>query len=422
MSLLHLLYETQSTELIQSTLITSQKYLSVCGNSALDWFVIGFCIARSTSTWKVEKKLHIKHQTIDHLLMGLKLASESSYANNIGCLHIGDNYWLNILKILKWLQPYSVSVTEIKLFRQHQSTKEKHTEEPVPQIDLTQSTYYPALEKIEIEHANGNFLFSILDFQSQPNNLLSLSLHDCNLSIDTTSTLIHYLQSPHCMFHELIVERCTISMHSHTEAKKKNFCNLESLVFQTAEKESLIVSGLNQPKVTCLVLQPFFVMKSLESEISLEKNCMTDMAKPFVGLSSQHNNLQSLSLINCKLSWETIDALICFLQSPNCQLHHLELDDKCKVPNSKGAYHTYCKLKLELKDGSKFSLYISSSSQVINHMLSSQPHFYTSALAELIINNISYSGTIKFKTCFPLLEKLEIEGKKLLCFLSFLAH
>ena len=44
-SLLHLLYETQCPQLIQSTLVTSSKYISVHGRSALDWFVIGLhCI------------------------------------------------------------------------------------------------------------------------------------------------------------------------------------------------------------------------------------------------------------------------------------------------------------------------------------------------------------------------------------------
>ena len=416
MSLLHLLYETQSTELIQSTLITSQKYLSACGSSALDWFVIGFCIAKSTSIWRVVKELHTKLQSIDHLLMGLRLASESSHVNSIGCLHIGDNYWLNILKILKWLQPYSISVTEIKLFRDHQRHKEKDKEEPVPQIDLMESTYYPALEKIRIEHANGDFLFSILDFRSQPINLLSLSLSKCNLSIDSTSALIHYLQSPHCMFHELLVKNSTILMPS---AKKKKYCNLKSLVFQTAEKISLIIRGLNQPKISCLVLQPFLVTKlsheSCFQRHSLEENYMADMAKQFVSLSSQHNNLQSLSLINCVLSWKTVDTLVCFLQSPNCRLHNLELDGKCKISNAKGTNHTPCELKLELKDTSKFSLYISSSSQVINRVLSPQPSFYTSTLAELKIKTISQSGAIKL-TFFPVLEKLEIEGENIFPF------
>ena len=289
-----------------------------------------------------------------------------------------------------------------------------------------QSTYYSSLEKIEIVHAIENFLFSILDFRSQPNNLLSLSLCNCYLSIDSASILIHYLHSPHCMFHEVIVDECTISMR--TDTKKKKICNLKSLKFQTAEAKSLVifVRGLNQPTMMShLILQPFFVTKlSHESDLQesrLEKCSMTDVDKSFVDLSSQHKNLHNLSLIDCVLSWKAIDALICFLQSPNCQLHNLELGDNCKISNTKGTNHTPCELKLELKAAKKFSLYISSSSQVINRMLSSQPHFYTSTLAELKIKAISPSGAIEFKTCFPVLGKLEIKGKNSSLFLSFLS-
>ena len=410
-SLLHLLYETQSTKLIQSTLVTgSKKYLIAYGNTALDWFVIGFCIAKSTSTWQVDKKLHIKFQGIDHLPMGLRLASESSYVSNIGCLHIDDYYWLNVMKILKWLQPYSLGVTEIKLFTQHQRNKEKNKEEQVAQIDLMESTYYPALEKIRIEHANGDFLFSILDFRSRPKKFLSLSLYDCTLSIDSTNALMNYLQSPaHCRFHEVKVNECTLSMVSHTDTKNKNICSIHvnSLEFQNSEKKSLItVRELNQPKISFLILQLLFVMNlSHESE----ENCMTDIAKPFISISSQHNNLQSLSLIECVLNWKAINTLICFLQSPNCRLHELKLDENCKISNAKGKC-TPCELKFELKAARKFSLYISSSSQVINCMLSSQPSFYTSTLAELKIKTIPHSGAIKLPF-FPVLEKLEIEGE-----------
>ena len=421
-SLLHLLYETQSTELIQSTLITSQRYLSACGNSALDWFVIGFCIANSTSTWKVDKRLHINFQGIDHLPMGLKLTSESNYANNIVCLHIGDNYWLNILKILKWLQPYSISVKEIKLFRRHQKYIEENTEESVPQIDLMQSRHYPALKKIEIELANGNFLFSVLDFQSQPKNDLSLLLYNCNFSIDAISALVHYLQSLRCTkFCEVDVDKCKISMHIHTNTKKEQICSLESLKFESAEGKgkSLVIKGLNKPKISHLVLESFFIMKSHKSGhfkgLSFEKNCysMTSITKPFACLSSQHNKLHSLSLIKCGLSWKTIDALISFLRSEKCPLRHLELNDNCEVIY--GDANHKCKLKLEL-NACKLSLHISSSSQVIDHVLSSQPHFYSSKLADL---KITTEGAIELKTFFPVLEKLKIKGKNTSLFPSF---
>ena len=41
-------------------------------------------------------------------------------------------------------------------------------------------------------------------------NLLTLSLTRCQLSSETTNSLIHSLQSPHCRLHKLALHECTI--------------------------------------------------------------------------------------------------------------------------------------------------------------------------------------------------------------------
>ena len=110
-SLLHLLYEIQSPQLIQSTLVTSRKYLFVSGSSALDWFVIGYCIANSNSTWRVV--IDSKYFEIDQLVTGLCLGPEEcSGESKICSLHI-SGYWTENLRIMLQLQQFTKKVTKI---------------------------------------------------------------------------------------------------------------------------------------------------------------------------------------------------------------------------------------------------------------------------------------------------------------------
>ena len=50
----------------------------------------------------------------------------------------------------------------------------------------------------------------------QQNNIHTLSLCECNLSSESTSSLIHSLQSPHCRLHKLTLYCCTIPTTDHT--------------------------------------------------------------------------------------------------------------------------------------------------------------------------------------------------------------
>ena len=200
-SLLHLLYETQCPQLIQSTLVTSSKYISVHGRSALDWFVIGYCIANSASTWRVEKKDIDVLKNFNQLVMGLKLApQDGSGEGKIVSLDI----WSGNFKILSQLQPFTKSVTDIKLvgprrgvWRNPVGSKGK------AKFDAALDCY-PQLEELLIE----NSLIQ-LQFLIQQNNLHTLTLKECDLSSEATSSLIHSLQSPHCRLHKLALYDCT---------------------------------------------------------------------------------------------------------------------------------------------------------------------------------------------------------------------
>ena len=265
-SLLHLLYETQCPELIQSTLVTNEQYLSVSGNSALDWFVIGYCIAASASEWQVRKqsKKKIAHEHIRQLAMGLNLGSESSYRKGmissyrkgmitsyrkgmitsyrkgmitsyrkgmitsyrkgmitsyrkgmITSLHITDKSWIKILNILEWLHLHTTSVTELKLVS---IGKSKRNGQKCINSELQAHVLYPALETLAIGYANlsfSPFVLNIIGLQLQ-NNLQNLLLTNCDFDSEATSSILSSLQSPHCRLGKLTIDNCTIVVSGDT--------------------------------------------------------------------------------------------------------------------------------------------------------------------------------------------------------------
>ena len=211
-SLLHLLYETQCPQLIQSTLVTSRQYISVHSRSALDWFVIGYCIANSASVWRVGKKSGANHEYFNQLKKGLKLApQDDSGEGTIVSLEISGSWSENFKSLLK-VQPFtSKTVTDIKLsgpagciYNSKSSSNELSKFEEV-------FNWYPLLEVLKIES-----VVIRSHFFSQQNNLHTLSLDRCKLSSEATSSLIHSLQSPHCRLHKLALYNCTIPTTDRT--------------------------------------------------------------------------------------------------------------------------------------------------------------------------------------------------------------
>ena len=161
-SLLHLLYETQCPQLIQSTLVTSGKYISVRGRSALDWFVIGYCIANSTSTWRVEKIATVNPEYFNHLVMGLKLApQDGSGEGKIVSVDISGS-WSQNLKALSQLQPYTKCVTDIRLVgaKKYAQLSPVDSEKKCNADEVLDC--YSLLEKLLFE--NGKTSFTIFKF------------------------------------------------------------------------------------------------------------------------------------------------------------------------------------------------------------------------------------------------------------------
>ena len=284
-SLLHLLYETQSSQLIQSTLVTSRKHISVSGSSALDWFVIGYCIANSTSTWRVEIDSNDSpSKYFDQLVMGLRLGPEKCSGEcKIGLLHI-SGYWAGNVKILSNLQPYSKSITELKMAghkqREQCNPEKKSVSEEV-------SACYPMLASLTIDNVEINYSTSLLSFISQHSSLHILSLIKCNLSSIATSSLIHFLQSPNNRLHQLTLDHCIIQIPDHTNSVAISYYQLKLISPTGSEKFSLEITSslyavsymLSQPHLfyanTLTILKVAIVSgttDSLQIEASLYPN------------------------------------------------------------------------------------------------------------------------------------------------------
>ena len=238
--LLHLLYETQCPQLIQSTLVTNRKYLSVTGHSPLDWYVIGYCIANSASTcrWRLNKKARDKPNNFYHLVTSLGLAHpESSGKGKIHCLHISGDWYENC-KILLKLQPtYTETITKLELVHVDDDQNFK-TDGKESKYDVSISACScPELQELKIINARSDFS-PLLDIVSKSIYLHTILLNNCTLSSEVTTSLIDCLQSSNCVVHKLVLHllhffgdpdcnRLTTTIVRSTTIKKLLFTNLK---------------------------------------------------------------------------------------------------------------------------------------------------------------------------------------------------
>ena len=438
-SLMYLLYETQSPQLIQSTLVTSIKYLSVHGSSALDWFVIGYCIANSTSTWRVEIDSNDRPEYFHQLVMGLRLGPEEcSRECRISSLYI-SGHWTGNLKILSNLQLYTKSVTEIKLVGNKQRGQHDLERSEKEMVSEQVSACYPMVEKFRIENVESSQFFASL--LSQHSNIHILSLNKCNLSSVSTSSLIHFLQSPKTRLHKLTLNDCTIQISDHANSESAAISHqlqmkltspTGSKSFSLKITSSLIAINyiLSQPHqfyanmliILKVIIDVSGTTDSLQT--SLYPNVVTlEIVSKLKGnrasilFSSHKNKLHTLSLTRCHLSNEGIRSFIHFLQSPSNTLHKLTLDDcTIQIPdhaNSESAAVSH-QLQMELISptaSKRFSLKTTGSLIAINYILS-QPHqFYANALTILKVIDVSGTTDSLQTSLYPNVVTIEIVSK-----------
>ena len=358
-SLLHLLYETQCPQLIQSTLVTSSVYISVHGRSALDWYVIGYCIANSTNTWRVEKKANDVLKYFNQLVMGLKLApQDGSGEGKIVSLDISGS-WPGNFKVLSQLQPFTKNVTDIKLVgpqqdAQHNPVSSKGKAQVKEKLDC-----YTPLKDLTVENAKVNFPYS--RFIPQQNNLHTITLSECKLNNEATNSFIPSLLSPHGKLNNFSLLNCTFSTTDHTY-------QVSSFKLQRTNcRVSLNATGSSFVINHCLSLLSSSSKLLTDMNLNITKqDSSTDETHEGIGLYEQ-NNLHTISLKGCKLSSKTTSSLIHSLQSPHCKLHRFSLND-CVIFTTDHTYQ-FSTLTL-LVNNSEVSLNATGSCCAINHWLS----------------------------------------------------
>ena len=346
-SLLHLLYETQCPQLIQSTLVTSRKYISAHGRSALDWFVIGYCIANSTSTWRIEKKNNDVLKHFNHLVMGLKLApQEGSGEDKIVSLDLSGS-WSGNLKILLQLISFIKNVTNINLV----SPKEDIKRHPVSTKGKLEEVLdcCSLLEELTVENPKEHY-FPSSQFVFG-HDLSILTLEGCKISGEATSSLIHSLLSPDYKLNKLSLFKCTISTTDHVYQRlsftlqhtNDKVCLNATGSFSEINHWLLQLSSYTKLKLTETILkikeQDSSSDETLENislyhdvlEILKIEDWKSFVVPQFIG--QEQNNLHTLSLFRCNLSSESTSSLIHSLQSPHCRLHKLALY-WCTIPTT----------------------------------------------------------------------------------------
>ena len=372
-SLLHLLYETQCPQLIQSTLVTSRKYISVSGRSALDWFVIGYCIANSTSTWRVEKIATVNPEYFNHLVMGLKLAPrDGSGEGKIVSLDL-CGLWSETFTIFSWLLPFTKNVSSIRIAIAELNYHKLKLGEPMVE-DVFDS--YLLLEELTIEGAGHNKHFEItFPCIPQQSNLHTLSLHYCNLSSEATSSLIYFLQSQHCKLHKLALRKCTFPSTDSTIPSIDDFSFSEV----QNDKFSLSATGSCSAINHWLSLLSSYSDQLTELILSITEQ---ETGETLEGIS--FNNLHTLSLTKFQLRNETTSSLIHSLQSKHCKLNKLTLQN-CTIPSTDSTIPSIDDFSFSEVQHGKYSLSATGSRSAINHWLSLLSS-YSVQLTELILS------------------------------------
>ena len=377
-SLLHLLYETQCPQLIQSTLVTSRKHISVSGHSSLDWFVIGYCIANSTSTWRVEKIATVNPEYFNHLVVGLKLApQDGSGEGKIVSLDLSGS-WSGNLKILLQLKSFIKNVTNINLVSPKQDIKQnpvstkENLEEVLDRFSLLEELWIG--NPLDQYFPSSQFVFG--------HDLSILTLEGCKISSEVTSSLIHSLLSPDYKLNKLSLCECTISTTDHV------YQHLSYTLQHTNGKVCLNATGsCSEINHWLLQLSSYTKIKLTESILKIEEqdsssdetlenislyrdvleilridNWKSFVVPQFIG--QQQNNLHTLSLGHCILSSKFTSSLIHSLQS---RLHKLALNH-CSIPTTDR------------------TLLITAivSSTTITHLFFIDEHIYTPSLTALV--------------------------------------
>ena len=252
-----------------------------------------------------------------------------------------------------------------------------HLDEDSPSRPLQIKTSdYPMLEILDIESDyTGNHC--VFDFSLQQNNLHALALSNCRLSTTDNSSFFQSLQSSCCGLHKVTLHECLISATDHINPIAIS-CQLDfekfsfDITASCSDINYIMSQNFNIKTLTVLRLHVSDTLEQIQLATSahpmlkvlhVDSNQRNVSLSPSVlDLGSQQNNLHTLSLKNCELSFDAVTSLIFSLQSPHCRLSKLTLN-KCSVCDSYylSFVHDFFQLEVDLSDSDKPYLKITSS-------------------------------------------------------------
>ena len=285
-SSLHLLYETQSSDLIRhifSTLETPGcKFLELPHHTdPLDSFVAGYCIPHSNKLWLLDNKKFVgkNQEHFQALSKGLNMTSDQC-TGHIATL---ENVYSGI-SVLKLLHPHTQKLSELGIGI-HDDSDEEYSDFP---------SFFPLLKTLKVKTSTVSqfetprFAKSFVSFLENLPSMRSLKI--------------------------LCVELDTISKPADTVLKQLRECH---------SLEHLEITCINVRTVSDKSCQiPQFAISSKLESLTIARFELT--FDPFL---IENNSLKTLKLNSCKIPDDACDALVDFLQSSHCILETFELYD-----------------------------------------------------------------------------------------------
>ena len=298
----HLLYETQSPDLIRQVFSTLEAPASDSNQfgllevprhgTPLDSFVAGYCIAHSNRLWlhdneNFNARMHTNQEHFQALSKGLNMSSDQCN----GHIVVLKNVYAGI-SLLKLLHPHTQKLTELSIGIPEDSD-EAYTDFPV---------FYPLLKTLKMKTG-----FS--------QSYLKTSEVKISFSISFVS-LLSILPSMSSL-KMLCIELSMISEVSDTELKQLRNCHTLQHLEICCEASAVGYTGRSKG---CRI-PPFAISSKLES---LSISCFALTSDPF---AQKEISLKTLKLCSCEIPDVACTALVHFLQSPHCVLETFELSD-----------------------------------------------------------------------------------------------
>ena len=311
-STMHLLYETQSPELVHQVLSSywcspkgeceGLKPLDISPKSPLDFFVTGYCIPHSSSLWNVKTDCECPDRNFDYLSRGLNISSDQGGIGRIEKLEVHASK----VAMLHLLHPHTKTLAELTINAWYVDSTEKSAE---PEVYNQFPLWYPLLKVLSILNVSS---FVLPLFEVIP-KMCSGSLERLQLDLSSLPTQEHH----GCV--QLLEIPSTSEEDRDSIFKQLRKCPVKQLEIK---KDRL--HDHTFPSLT--------ISHKVES-LQLTELTLTPFLAQCVGV--EHNALHTLVLYSCKIPDDAGTALVRSLKSPHCVLETIKLTPKLDSQYSK---------------------------------------------------------------------------------------